>query len=701
MLTVCAGTALLLMAGTVAAVVNLAPKRPPQVAVVTAPAAPLEGGPVAPAATQPPRTDDHPSVPAKPPEESTPTIPPTPPAAPVGPPATPPVSPPTPPSPPAPHDAPPPLVEPPHPPASPAPAGFKRRDQLAEEDLRKQLLQVPELALDAPNDQRSAGALFNVATLARARNQAYPGPTPVVKQRPDLDGLPLALGVDCQLGKDPAENLQAMSRKMRESVAACLPKDGLDPRPDADALRQRLLEDDGKQWLTPDAVPCLLQMLQPENRPVRLILVEALGRIPGKRATQALAMRAMTDLSPEVREAAVKELRDRPRDDSREILLHGLRYPWAPVIDHAAEALIALDDKDAAPSLVPLLDLPDPSTPALMKKDKGEAKLVPELVRVNHLRNCVLCHSPSLDKQDLVRGAVPSPGKPLPAPATTPQYYETGDHFVRADITYLRQDFSVMQPVANPGVWPDFQRFDYLIRLRHPKSSDYTTTERKTKLGEEAREAVLFALRELTGRDAGATAASWQAALGKTAIAGPAAPPAEAGGDWRQFQATLRPGEDAALSAAADRLVDKVLSADARSQAELIHGLGAGADPAGPTALARAIPFLKDAGQTQARDALADCLGRLTESDLRDRLADDDPEVRRAAARACARRDDKGKELTADLIPLVADEDKGVAEAAHAVLTAATGQDFGPAVGATPADREKARAAWEEWLIKK
>jgi hypothetical protein len=41
-------------------------------------------------------------------------------------------------------------------------------------------------------------------------------------------------------------------------------------------------------------------------------------------------------------------------------------------------------------------------------------------VRINHLGNCLLCHSPSTSRADLVRGAVPTPGQPLPAPATTP-----------------------------------------------------------------------------------------------------------------------------------------------------------------------------------------------------------------------------------------------------------------------------------------
>src|SRR5262249_37410461 len=142
------------------------------------------------------------------------------------------------------------------------------------------------------------------------------------------------------------------------------------------------------------------------------------------------------------------------------------RYPWIPAQQHAAEALVALRHEDATPQLVRLLDETPGTQPFTVGQGKKETVLVRELVRVNHLANCVLCHAPSFDRGDLARGAVPTPGQPLPTPVTTPQYYDRGGHFVRADITYLRQDFSVVQTVGNPGRWPANQRYDYLVRLR-------------------------------------------------------------------------------------------------------------------------------------------------------------------------------------------------------------------------------------------
>jgi hypothetical protein len=133
------------------------------------------------------------------------------------------------------------------------------------------------------------------------------------------------------------------------------------------------------------------------------------------------------------------------------------------------------------------------------------------MVRVNHLRNCFLCHAPSLDTRDPVQGSVPTPGQPLPAG------YSAGrgkGPFVRADVTYLRQDFSVMQRVEKPDRWPAWQRFDFLVRTRALTPQEAAALDK----GEPAphrmlypqREAVLFALRELTGEDLGPGGADWR-----------------------------------------------------------------------------------------------------------------------------------------------------------------------------------------------
>jgi hypothetical protein len=256
------------------------------------------------------------------------------------------------------------------------------------------------------------------------------------------------------------------------------------------------------------ALATLLQMLQVEDAPVRLLLVRELAKVKGSGATAALAKRALVDLSPKVRAAAVASLKTRPADQYVPVLLQGLRYPFAPIADQAAVALRTLKPEGAVPKLVDLLDQPNPSVPVLDAKTKKWS--VRELVRLNHMRNCLLCHAPSAGPKDgLVRGAVPTPGKPLP-----PAYYQsiTGD-FVRADITFLRQDFSVNMPVKSATPWPDEQRFDFVTRVRIFKPDELPKVAEKPG-NYPQREAVLYALRGLTEKDAGDSSGQWREMLG-------------------------------------------------------------------------------------------------------------------------------------------------------------------------------------------
>jgi HEAT repeat protein len=581
----------------------------------------------------------------------------------------------------------------------PAPVAIKRRDTLEDEDLRKQLLLVPEAGLDAVPGT-SAG-LLQVASRLQGSGM-YPGPALLRGQRPDLAGMPLRMGLDCQLGKELAENLQALSRKLRVRLEAAIPKGTGDPRPDPDQLRQELLEGSDREWVQAQAVPALLQLLQAENTPVRRALVDLLAQIPGKRPSAALAVRALVDLSPEVREAAVQALRDRPREEYEPVLLSGFLYPWAPVADHAAEAIVALRDKDAVPGLVKVLEAPDPNRCFTVREGKKDVPVVQELVCVNHLANCILCHPPSFARTDLVRGAVPTPGKPLPAPATAPSYYESGGAFVHADVTYLRQDFSVVQTVPQPGAWPANQRYDYLVRLRRatPQEQKQLGQVRASSPGPQ-REAVLFALRELTGQDLGLTAADWKRVLPESRALRSLedVTAAGTGQDWGQFLPADRVAADPAGQAEADRLRDELLAASADQQKALLEKLRDGKGAAYTGALAGAVPRLTGPAQRQARDALVQRLARMTTTTLRDKLQDEDAEVRRAAALACALKDARAQ--VPDLIPLLRDPDPAVAGAAETALKGLTGQDLGPGPNAGLDERLKAAGAWAAWWQKR
>ena len=115
-------------------------------------------------------------------------------------------------------------------------------------------------------------------------------------------------------------------------------------------------------------------------------------------------------------------------------------------------------------------------------------------------------------------------------------------------------------------------------------------------------------------------------------------------------------------------------------------------------ALLLAIPKLEGERLKSARGALAERLTRMTAETLRAMVQEKDIELRRGAALAMAMKDDKA--LLPDLIAALLDEEETVVRAAKAGLKSVTGQDFGPASGATLAERTAAAKAWLEWLRK-
>ncbi|HEV3118965.1 MAG TPA: prenyltransferase/squalene oxidase repeat-containing protein [Gemmataceae bacterium] len=124
----------------------------------------------------------------------------------------------------------------------------------------------------------------------------------------------------------------------------------------------------------------------------------------------------------------------------------------------------------------------------------------------------------------------------------------------------------------------------------------------------------------------------------------------------------------------ATRLSKEVVEATGRRQDELIDKLQESKGVVHTEALATAIPHLAGAARTRARTALAHRLSRMTPATLRDKFADDNPEIRRAAALACTAKADK--QFVPNLIALLEDPEPGVAHVAHAALKDLTGQDF-------------------------
>jgi hypothetical protein len=428
------------------------------------------------------------------------------------------------PPPPPPTPKPPPL---PSPPATQvetrdADLAFEKRLLRSEDELRAELHAVPELRLlsdleiQSLRRQETKGVTPSPYTLNVLLNRG-------LRQAGVQAGLPIKWGPQCQLDSDSADVMQTLSKDLRRMGFVSVPAIGSSvsfasgksvkvagsglnssPKEKVEAFREWCDANQIERFS--GAMPALVQMLQVEDEPTRLLLVQELSKVIGPGPTAGLAGRAMADLSPKVRETALEALRKRPPNEYLPLLLLGLRYPFPPVADRAAWALAKLKDKQLLPKLVGMLDLPSPALPVLDKN--SHMPVIRELVRINHMRNCLLCHAPSADANDgMVRAPVPTPNEKLPA-----VYYDssTGRDFVRADITFLRQDFSTNLKVPNAAPWPEEQRFDFVTCLRRvdPKTMRDMTAVASPDYPQ--RDAVLYALRHISGKDAGKSSAKWR-----------------------------------------------------------------------------------------------------------------------------------------------------------------------------------------------
>lgn len=159
-----------------------------------------------------------------------------------------------------------------------------------------------------------------------------------------------------------------------------------------------------------------------------------------------------------------------------------------------------------------------------------------------------------------------------------------------------------------------------------------------------------------------------------------------------------KPDEPAPAPKLSEKLVKDLLAAKSDQQSKLLDKYRDAKGIEYTDALAEAIPKLTGEIQKKARDCLAARLSRMTVVTVRARLSDPDAELRRAAAVACAMKEDKS--LIPDLIKVLDDKDAWVVRAAGVALSSLTGNDFGPPPNATPEERAKAVAAWKEWWKK-
>ena len=140
---------------------------------------------------------------------------------------------------------------------------------------------------------------------------------------------------------------------------------------------------------------------------------------------------------------------------------------------------------------------------------------------------------------------------------------------------------------------------------------------------------------------------------------------------------------------------NRLAGASPAEQDALIEKLKDGKGPENTSALASVIPQLSGAVKTKARDALAERLSRMKATTLRDKMQDEDLEIRRAAALAGAMKEEK--QLVPDLIKLLNDPEPPVARASLAALKALTGKDFGPGADSSRAEKALSITKWNDW----
>ena len=152
------------------------------------------------------------------------------------------------------------------------------------------------------------------------------------------------------------------------------------------------------------------------------------------------------------------------------------------------------------------------------------------------------------------------------------------------------------------------------------------------------------------------------------------------------------------LASPAGKLSQELISATAQDQSAVLAKLRDSKGVVYTEALAGAIPRLTGGTKGKARDALAERMTRMSPATLRDKFKEPDPEIRRAAILAAAMSEDKS--FVPDIVSLLSDPSPTVWHAVPVALKMLSGQDFGPKVNASPAEREQARTRWDEWWRK-
>jgi hypothetical protein len=357
-----------------------------------------------------------------------------------------------------------------------------------------------------PAKERQDRAVRWAAVASRSRGE-------LLAMVPPIANLPFLGDDQCHIEPGTAEFVA----KVSQSVQKIQPT--FERRVHSTAVSHALVQWlDDPQWRRPEAVRTITQIFQVENDRVRLRLVEYLAAVPGPEAGKGLVDRAVFDLNPDVRADAVAALAKRPLADYREHLPAAFRHPWPAAARHAAEAVVKLNRPELTVELEKLAPLPDPRL--AVRNEQGKW-LQTEMVRINHLSNCMLCHpttgrpgtsetmavnfsapdatAAKFDPSIGLVAFVPASDSKLPGQAYGPSS-EGPTTQIRADIVYLRQDFSLLHQTTAYDPWPIMQRYDYVVRTRPATEEEIARAVSAAERGPESypqRDALDFALAHL------------------------------------------------------------------------------------------------------------------------------------------------------------------------------------------------------------
>lgn len=148
----------------------------------------------------------------------------------------------------------------------------------------------------------------------------------------------------------------------------------------------------------------------------------------------------------------------------------------------------------------------------------------------------------------------------------------------------------------------------------------------------------------------------------------------------------------------ADKLARELLTANADQHLRILERLRDEKGAEYSDAIVAVIPQLSEELKRKARDCLAERMARMTTETIRAKMSDANAEYRRAAALACAVKEERA--LIGDLIKSLEDREFFVVRAAAVALQSLTGEDFGPTSNATAEQKTKSIAAWKAWWKK-